>query len=111
MELTLTFIRRTEGARSTEAVQRKAQTQLVDIPSAAYRAGYSVRDFRRIIKEDHIPVVKIGRKEFITASALELWNSTRREARLDECIKRLDRWFEEDARRSPEPLPSFDDIE
>jgi hypothetical protein len=55
--------------------------------------------------------VKIGRKEFITASALELWNSTRREARLDECIKQLDRWLQEDARRSPEPAPSFDDMD
>jgi hypothetical protein len=96
---------------STDAVHSKTQTQLFDIPSAAYQAGYSVRDFRRIIKEDHIPVVKIGQKEFITASALALWNSTRREARLDECIKQLDRWLQEDARRSPEPIPSFDDME
>jgi len=96
---------------STDAVHSKTQTQLVDIPSAAYQAGYTVRDFRRIIKEDHIPVVKIGQKEFISASALALWNSTRREARLDECIKQLDRWLQEDARRSPEPIPSFDDME
>ena len=89
-----------------QAHGRKTQTKLFDIPSAAYHAGYSVRDFRRIIKEDHISVVKIGQKEFITASALELWNSTRREARLDECIKQLDRWLQEDARRSAEPVPS-----
>jgi hypothetical protein len=95
----------------SDAVQRKTQTHLFDIPSAAYQAGYTTRDFRRIIQEDRIPVVKIGRKDYITATALERWNSTRREARLEECIKQLDRWLEEDARRSPEPIPSFDDME
>ncbi len=96
---------------STDAVQRKTQTKLVDIPSAAYQVGYSLRDFRRIIQEDRIPVVKIGRKDFITASALEHWNLTRGEARLEESIKQLDRWLQEDARRSPEPIPSFEDME
>jgi hypothetical protein len=96
---------------SSDAVQRKTQTQLFDIPSAAYQAGYTTRDFRRIIQEDRIPVLKIGRKDYITATALERWNSTRREARLEECIKQLDRWLEEDARRSPGPIPSFDEME
>jgi hypothetical protein len=102
---------RSEDAMSTDQVQRKTQTQLFDIPSAAYQAGYSTRQFRRIIEEDHIPVVKIGRKDYITASALARWNSTHSEARLDACIKQLDRWLQEDARRSPEPVPSFDDVE
>src|SRR5215471_14506303 len=99
------------GSMSTDAVQRKTQNQFLDIPSAAYQAGYSTRDFRRIIREDRIPVVRIGQKDFITASALALWNSTRGEARLDASIKQLDRWLQEDARRSPEPVPSFDDME
>lgn len=92
-------------------VQRKTQTQLLDIPSAAYQAGYSTRHFRKIIEEDRIPVVRIGRKDFITASALQTWNETRGESRLEQCIKQLDRWLQEDARRSPEPIPSFDDEE
>ena len=96
---------------STEAVQRKTQNQFLDIPSAAYQAGYTTRDFRRIIREDRIPVVKIGQRDFIPAAALALWSSTRGEARLDESIKQLDRWLQEDARRSPEPVPSFDDME
>jgi hypothetical protein len=107
----LASIPRTEGAMSTEAIQRKTQNQFLDIPSAAYQAGYTTRDFRRIIREDRIPVVKIGQKDFVPAAALALWSSTRGEARLDESIKQLDRWLQEDARRSPEPVPSFDDME
>ncbi len=95
----------------TQSVQRQTQTQLFDIPTAAYQAGYSTRQFRRIIEEDHIPVVKIGRKDFITATAVAQWNSTHSEARLDACTKQRDRWLQEDARRSPEPVPSFDDME
>ena len=92
-------------------VQRKTQTHLLDIPMAAYQAGYSTRHFRKIIEEDRIPVVRIGRKDFITASALETWNSVHGEARLEECIKQLDRLLHEDARRSPQPVPNFDDEE
>ncbi len=47
--------------------------------------------------------------EFITASDLEKWNSTRGEARLEECIKQLDRWLQEDSRCSAEPVESFED--
>jgi hypothetical protein len=78
---------------------------------AAYQAGYSTRHFRRIIEEDRIPVIRIGRKDFITSSALETWSSVHGEARLEECIKQLDRWLQEDARRSPQPVPSLDDEE
>jgi hypothetical protein len=77
------------------AVQRNLQTHLLDIPSAAYQAGYTTRHFRRIIEEDSIPVVRIGQRDFITASDLETWNSTHGEARLEECIKQLDRWLKE----------------
>jgi hypothetical protein len=96
---------------SPEGVHRKPQTQLLDIPMAAYRAGYSTRHFRRIIEEDRIPVVRIGRKDFITASALEAWSEVHGEARLEQCIKQLDRWLQEDARRSPEPVPNWNDEE
>jgi len=82
---------------------------LLDIPSAAFQAGYKTRRFRRIIEEDRIPVVRIGRRDFITASDLEKWNSTRGEARLEECIKQLDRWLQEDSRCSAEPVESFED--
>ena len=96
---------------SANEVQRKIQTHLLDIPSAAYRAGYSTRHFRRIIEEDRIPVQHIGRKDFITAEALEAWNSTRGEYRLEQCIKQLDRWLQEDLRRNPPPVPNWEDEE
>ncbi|HEY2385068.1 MAG TPA: hypothetical protein VGK48_28160 [Terriglobia bacterium] len=96
---------------SPYAVQHKTQNHLLDIPSAAFQAGYSTRHFRRIIEEDRIPVVRIGQRDFITANALEAWNETHGEFRLDECIKQVDRLLQEEARRTPEPVPSFDDEE
>jgi hypothetical protein len=65
-----------------DAVQRKTQKNFLDIPSAAYQAGYSPRHFRRIIEEDRIPVMQIGRKYFIVTRDLEAWKSIRGEARL-----------------------------
>jgi len=52
-----------------------AQKQFWDIPSLAFRAGFSVRHFRRIVEEDQIPVLRIGRKFFIVASDFEKWKS------------------------------------
>ena len=89
-------------------ITRKTQTQLLDIPSAAYQAGYSTRHFRRIIEEDHIPVLRIGHKDFITANALNSWNALHGEARLEQCIKQLDRWLQEDGQRTQETV-SFED--
>ena len=96
---------------STQAVQRKTQSRLIDIPNAAFQAGYSLRHFRRIIEEDHIPVILIGQKYFITAADLETWKSTHGEARLDECLKQLDRWLKdkEDVRRGAQPVQDFGD--
>ena len=83
---------------NTQTGQRKTQRQLLDLPSAAFQAGYSPRHFRRIIEEDHIPVTQIGKKCYITAEDLETWKSTRGEARLEECLKQLDRWLKDDYR-------------
>jgi hypothetical protein len=92
-----------------QAVQRSTQTHLLDITSAAFHAGYSLRHFRRIIEEDHIPVILIGQKYFITLADLETWKSTRGEARLEECLKQLDRWLKEkdDVRRGAQPVKDF----
>jgi len=43
----------------------RMQRRFWDIPSAAVQAGYSSRHFRRIIEEEGIPVMRIGRKHFI----------------------------------------------
>jgi len=93
-----------------QAVQRKTQTHLLDIPSAAFQAGYSPRHFRRIIEEDHIPVKRIGEKYFITVADLETWKSTHGEARLDQCLKQLDVWLKNtEERRGAQPVQDFGD--
>ena len=53
--------------------ERKTQKQFWDIPSAALAAGYSPRHFRRIIEEQGIPVMQIGRKFFILNRDFENW--------------------------------------
>ena len=73
--------------------QSKAKKNFLDIPSAAYMAGFSSRHFRRIIEEDHIPVMRIGRKFFIVARDLEEWKATRGEERLEEAIQQVDGWI------------------
>ena len=94
-----------------QAVQRNTQRHVLDIPSAAFQAGYSLPHFRRIIEEDHIPVILIGQKYFITVADLETWKSTRGEARLEECLKQLDIWLKdkEDFRRGAQPVQDFGD--
>ena len=94
---------------STQAVQRKRQRNFLDIPSAALQAGYSSRHFRRIIEEDRIPVMRIGRKFFIIVRDLEAWKSTRGEARLEQTIQQLDGWIKLHAKSSAEPVDDFAD--
>jgi hypothetical protein len=45
----------------------------LDIPNAAGLAGFSVRHFRRIIEEERIKIVQIGRKFFIMGADFERW--------------------------------------
>ncbi len=94
---------------SRSTVQRKTQRNFLDIPSAAYQAGYSSRHFRRIIEEDRIPVMQIGRKYFIVARDLEEWKATRGEARFQQSIQQLDVWIKQNARQSVEPAEDFED--
>ena len=50
----------------------------LDIPNAAELAGFSVRHFRRIIEEERIRIVQIGRKFFIMGTDFERWQSNHR---------------------------------
>ena len=61
------------------ANEGRMQRRFWDIPSAAVQAGYSSRHFRRIIEEEGIPVMRIGRKHFILGRDLENWQLTHRE--------------------------------
>ena len=66
--------------------ETRVQRRFWDIPSAAATAGYSSRHFRRIIEEDGIPVMRIGRKFFILGRDLENWQSTHRNGKLEEAL-------------------------
>ena len=50
----------------------------LDIPTAADMAGFSLRHFRRIIEEDRIPIVQIGRKFFILGRDFMTWQAGKR---------------------------------
>jgi hypothetical protein len=50
----------------------------LDIPNAAELAGFSVRHFRRIIEEEQIRIVQIGRKFFILGADFERWQATKK---------------------------------
>jgi len=50
----------------------------LDVPTAAGMAGFSLRHFRRIIEEDRIPIVQIGRKFFILGRDFSSWEATRK---------------------------------
>jgi hypothetical protein len=69
--------------------------RILDIPTAAEYAGFSSRHFRRIIEEDKIPVLNIGRKMFILSRDLETWRATRGEARLCAALNQVDGWVRE----------------
>ena len=64
----------------SQSVDRSAQKtkMFMDIPTAASLAGFSLRHFRRIIEEDAIPIVQIGRKFFILGRDFETWESSKK---------------------------------
>jgi excisionase family DNA binding protein len=50
---------------------------IVGIQKAAEMSGLSVRHFRRLIQEDGLRVIKIGRRLFIVTSDLSYWAKSR----------------------------------
>jgi len=68
----------TETATSTQPRTK----MFLDIPTAAEMAGFSIRHFRRIIEEDRIPIVQIGRKFFILGRDFSNWESSQKMKRL-----------------------------
>ena len=62
--------------RSTEGSAPKRM--FLDIPNAAGLAGFSVRHFRRIIEEERIRIIQIGRKFFILGADFERWLASKR---------------------------------
>ena len=62
--------------KSTDAIPVKRT--FLDIPNAAGLAGFSVRHFRRIIEEERIRIVQIGRKFFILGADFERWQASKK---------------------------------
>src|SRR4029079_2629422 len=62
--------------KSTAGVMVKRT--FLDIPNAAELAGFSVRHFRRIIEEEQIRIVQIGRKFFILGADFERWQASKK---------------------------------
>lgn len=59
----------------TETSTQPRVKMFLDIPTAAEMAGFSLRHFRRIIEEDQIPIVQIGRKFFILGRDFSNWQA------------------------------------
>ena len=68
------------NSQSTDTKPQK-QKMFLDIPAAADLAGFSLRHFRRIIEEDAIPIVQIGRKFFILGRDFSSWESGKKAKR------------------------------
>ena len=76
------------GCMMAQHVQYSPRTKtFLDVPSAARLAGFSIRHFRRIIEEDKIPIMQIGRKFFIVAANFETWKATHGQKRVGSCLQ------------------------
>ena len=62
---------------TTPSIQPRTK-MFLDIPTAAEMAGFSLRHFRRIIEEDRIPIVQIGRKFFILGRDFSSWQANKK---------------------------------
>src|SRR5262252_4961000 len=100
-----------EEKMGANTAQRKTQRNFLDIASAAFEAGYSPRHFRRIIEEDSIPMLQIGRKFFILSRDLEAWKATKGEARFQYMIQQLDGWLKHSPKENCDSVDEFDDFD
>jgi len=67
-----------EGGNMKSTVEGAPKRTFLDIPNAAGLAGFSVRHFRRIIEDERIRIVQIGRKFFILGADFERWQATKK---------------------------------
>jgi hypothetical protein len=65
------------STQQLEAVQPRVK-MFLDVPTAAEMAGFSIRHFRRIIEEDRIPIMQIGRKFFILSRDFHDWECSKK---------------------------------
>ena len=67
----------------TLSVVSAFKKMFLDIPNVAELAGFSVRHFRRIIEDERIQIVQIGRKFFILNADFEKWQTTNHRNHVD----------------------------
>ena len=77
MTIAFTSYEEEDPMKSTDGIAVKKT--FLDIPNAAEMAGFSVRHFRRIIEDERIRIVQIGRKFFILGADFERWQATKRQ--------------------------------
>jgi hypothetical protein len=65
-------------SQTVDTTTTQKPKMFMDIPTAASMAGFSLRHFRRIIEEDAIPIVQIGRKLFILGRDFAAWESSKK---------------------------------
>jgi hypothetical protein len=58
--------------------ERTGKRMFLDISNAAQQAGFSVRHFRRILEDERIRIVEIGRKFFILGADFERWQAAKK---------------------------------
>ncbi len=65
-----------------QSIEKDPRTKMfLDIKNAAKLAGFSIRHFRRVIEEDHIPIVEIERKFFILGRDFAAWEQSKQSAK------------------------------
>ena len=64
-------------SKTQNGTQSSQDKMFLDLSTAASMAGFSSRHFRRIVEEEKIRTMRVGRKFFVLGSDFNSWNSTR----------------------------------
>ena len=62
-------------SKTLTRTQDTSQKMFLDLSTAAELAGFSSRHFRRIIEEDKIRTMRVGRKFFVLGSDFNSWQT------------------------------------
>lgn len=77
--------------------------KIIDIPTAAVAAGFSLRQFRRVIEDDGIQITWFGRKAFLVVEEFEKWLAE--QPKRPETNAALEQIFDVALKRMIEALP------
>ena len=62
-------------SKTLNDTQNSQERMFLDLSTAASLAGFSSRHFRRIIEEEKIRTMRVGRKFFVLGSDFNSWKS------------------------------------